>query len=132
MVRAFDRWRGSPPRFPVRVPAVSEPLAADTPPEAGEVQNLSQRGMLLRLAKALGPGVPLRVTLRLHQRPPLTLVGTVIWTRPHPDLPGWALGIQFGEDLPGEMEVEIADEEYPPWERRPREGPAEQAFGTVG
>jgi hypothetical protein len=61
-----------------------------------------------------------RVTLRLSRRPPLTLIGTVAWTRPHPDFPGWALGIRFDAELPGEMVAEIADAEYPPWTSSPR------------
>jgi len=103
-------------RLPVRVPAASEPLGAAGDPELGETENLSQTGIRLRLPNALLPGVPIRVTLRLHRRFPLTLMGRVVWVRPHPDLLGWAVGIQFGEHLPEEMVIEIADEEHPPWE----------------
>ena len=103
-------------RLPLRVPAVSESLGAAGDPEMGETENLSQTGMLLRLpTDALVPGAPIRVTLRLHRRSPLTLTGRVAWVRPHPDLRGWAVGIQLGEHLSEEMVIEIADEEYPPW-----------------
>jgi len=132
MAPSFDPSRAIPPRFPVRVPAVTEPVERLGDPCVGEVQNMSRGGLLLWLTRAMVPGAAVRVTLSLCRRPPLALAGSVVWVRPHPDLPGWALGIQFGEDLPGEILVEIADEEYPPWERRRPEGPAEQAFGTVG
>lgn len=111
----LNRRRTSHIRFPLRVPAVTESLQAAAGPDKGEAQNLSRSGVLLRLEKAVVPGAPVRVTLRLHRRPPLTLTGTVVWAQPHPDFPGWALGIQFGEELPGEMVAEIADEEHPPW-----------------
>ncbi len=103
-------------RLPVRVPAVSEPLGAAGDAEVGETENLSQSGIRLRLpTDAFVPGVPIRVTLRLQRRSPLTLTGRVVWVRPHPDLRGWAVGIQLGEHLSEEMVIEIADEEYPPW-----------------
>ncbi len=115
MALPFHYRRSGLPRFPVRVPTLSEPLGVAEAPEAGETQNLSQGGALLRQGKSVAPGMALRVTLCLRRRPALTLEGRVIWTRPHPDLPGWALGIRFSEDLPGEMVIEIADEEHPPW-----------------
>ncbi|MBI3988140.1 MAG: PilZ domain-containing protein [candidate division NC10 bacterium] len=118
MVVPLNRRRASHIRFPVRVPTVTEPVGAAADPDLGDVQNLSRSGVLLRLEKAITPGAPVRVTLRLHRRPPLTLMGTVVWVQPHPDFPGWALGIQFGEELPGEMVAEIADEEHPPWTPR--------------
>ncbi len=110
------RWQGhSRARFPVRAPAVAEPLGAAAGPYLGEVQNLSQGGMGLRLVQALVAGTAVRVTLQLRQRPPLTLTGRVVWAQPQPDVSGWALGIRFGEELPGDMVVDIADEEFPPW-----------------
>jgi hypothetical protein len=74
----------------------------------------------VRLEQALPPGASVRATLRLSQRPPLTLIGTIVWIQPHPDFPGWALGIRFDTDLPLEMVGEIADAEYPPWTSPPR------------
>ncbi len=115
MALLFDRRPGGSFRLPVRVLTVSEPLDAAEVPEVGETENLSQGGVLLRQGKPVTPGVALRVTLRLRRRPALTLEGRVVWTRPHPDLPGWALGIRFKDDLPDEMVIEIADEEHPPW-----------------
>lgn len=103
-------------RHPVRVPAESEPLGGGGKLHEGESEDLSQGGIGLRLPTALAPGSPVRVTLRLHRRPRLTLTGRVVWVRPRADLRGWAVGIQLDEDLPEEMVVEIADEEYPPWE----------------
>lgn len=76
---------------------------------------MSRGGVLLHLERAMIPGAPVRVSLRLRHRDPMTLVGKIAWVKPHPDFPGWALGIQFGEELSGEMVAEIADEEYPPW-----------------
>lgn len=110
-----NRRRAGHARFPVRAPAVTEPVGTAGGPDVGEAQDLSAGGVAVRLAKAMKPGSPVRVTLRLHRRSSLTLVGTVVWVRPHPDLPGWALGIRFGEELAGEMVAEIADEEHPPW-----------------
>lgn len=115
MVLPLNRRRASYPRFPVRVPAVTEPVGIAGPPELGEVENLSRGGLLLKLAQARIPGTLMGVTLRLRHRPLLTLTGTVVWVQPHPDGPGWALGIQFDEELPGELVADIADEEHPPW-----------------
>lgn len=115
-----DRRRAGQTRLPVRVRAVTEPVETPGSSEVGEAQNLSRGGALLHLAKVLAPGAAVRVTLRLHRRPPLALVGTVAWVQPHPDLPGWALGIRFGGELPGELVAEIADEEHPPWATAPR------------
>lgn len=116
----FNRRRPIHTRFPIQVPAVTEPVETPGGPDLGEARNLSRSGICLRLEKAIPPGAQVRVTLRLHRRQPLTLTGTVVWVQPHPDLPGWALGIRFDEELPGEMVVEIADEEHPPWATPPR------------
>ena len=110
-----NRRRPGQARFPVRVPAVTEPVGTAVGPDVGEAQDLSAGGIAIRLAKAMVAGAPVRVTLRLHRRSPLALVGTIVWVQPHPDFPGWALGIRFSEELPGEMVAEIADEEHPPW-----------------
>ena len=75
----------------------------------GEAQNLSAGGLLLRLEHPLRPGDPIQVTLRLSRCPPLVLTGTVAWAQPHSEFSGWALGIMFGEELPGEIVGEIAD-----------------------
>lgn len=99
----------------MRAPAVTEPVETPGGPEVGEARDLSRSGVGLRLGKPLILGAPVRVTLRLRGRPPLTLTGTVAWARPHSDFPGYALGVQFGEELSGEMVLEIADEEHPPW-----------------
>jgi len=115
----INRRRENHPRFPIRVPAVSEPMETPGRPEPAEAQDLSRGGMLLQLAQALAPGAPVRVTLSLQRRPPLVLEGTVAWVRPDPDVPGWALGIRFAGELPGELVAEIALEEHPPWGRPP-------------
>jgi hypothetical protein len=111
----LNRRRAGQARLPLRVPVVAEPVERPEGPETGEAQDLSAGGVALRLARALAPGASVRVTLRLRRRPPISLKGTVAWVRPHPDFPGWSLGIRFGEELPGEMVAEIADEEHPPW-----------------
>jgi PilZ domain len=116
-----NRRRKGHPRFPVRVPAATERSDSGETPKLGEAQDLSRGGMLLRLDHAMVPGSPVRVTLHLSHRFPLTFVGKVVWSQRHPDLPGWAIGIEFGEVVSGEMVAEIADEEQPSWGRTPRE-----------
>lgn len=74
--------------------------------------------MVLWLGKPLAPGSPVRVTLSPRLGPPLTLAGRVVWVQPHADLPGWAVGIRFDEELPEETVAEIADAERPPWPGR--------------
>jgi hypothetical protein len=123
MVLPLDRRRTGQVRLPVRLPAVTESIGLPGGPGRGEAQNLSSGGVLLRLEGGLIPGAPVRVTLSLSQRPPLTLDGTVAWAEPHPDFAGWALGVRFGEELPGETVAEIADAEYPPWSPPRQWGP---------
>lgn len=117
---SLNRWPAKAPRFPLRVPAVTEPVETAGSPGLGEAQNLSRGGVLLRLKQAMVPGAPVRETLRLRCRQPLTLTRTIAWARPHPDFPGWALGIRFTEEPPGELIAEIADEEHPLWAVSPR------------
>lgn len=114
----IDRRCEAHARLPLRVPAVAEPAGTAADPALGEAQNLSQGGVALRLKNALG--APVRVTLRLRPGLLLTLAGTVVWIRPDPDLPGWALGIRFSEELPGEMVAGIASETHPPLAAPPR------------
>ncbi len=114
-----ERRRAGHIRLPVRIPALAEQKGSPGGmPNPGETQNLSRSGVLLRVGQAAIPGAPMRITLRLRRPVSLTLTGTVVWTRRHPDLPGWELGIQFLEELSGELVVEIADEEFPPWGAR--------------
>lgn len=115
MVPPPNRRRTGHARLPIRVPAVTEPIGLPGEAKRGEAHNLSPGGVLVQLERALSPGAPVRVTLRLSQRPPLTLIGTVAWVQPHPDVAGWALGIRLGDEIPGEIVAEIADAEYPPW-----------------
>lgn len=112
-----ERRRKRHIRFPVGAPAVVEPAASENPVATGEAQDLSQGGALLRLQGAVASGTAVRVTLRLHRQTPLALTGTVAWARPHPELPGWAIGIRFDAELSGEMVIDIADAEFPPWGR---------------
>jgi hypothetical protein len=120
MIPTLNRRRTGHFRLPIRVPAVLDAIDGRAGRGRGEAQDLSSGGALLCLEQGIPPGTPVRVTLRLSRRPPLTLIGTVAWTRPHPDFPGWALGIRFDAELPGEMVAEIADAEYPPWTSSPR------------
>jgi hypothetical protein len=115
MISSLDRRRTGHTRLPIRVPVVFDAIDG-----RGEAQDLSPGGALVRLEQALPPGASVRITLHLSQRAPLTLVGAVAWIRPHPDFPGWALGIRFDAELPGEMVADIADAEYPPWMSFPR------------
>jgi hypothetical protein len=111
----LERRRIGQTRLPVRVPAVTEAIGLPGGPARGNAENLSPGGMLLRLERTLVPGAPVRVTLRLSRRPPLSVTGAVAWVESHPDVEGWIQGIRFSEELPAEMVVEIADAEYPPW-----------------
>ena len=115
MVLPIERRRTGQTRLPIHVPVETDPFEIPSRSSPGITQDLSAGGIMVRLEHALVRGAPVRVTLRLSQRPPVTLTGTVAWIRPHPDFPGWALGIRFNEELPGEMAAEIADAEYPPW-----------------
>ena len=115
MVLPIERRRTGQTRLPIHVPVETDPLEIPSRSSQGIIQDLSAGGMMVRLEQTLVRGAPVRVTLRLSQHPPVTLIGTVAWIRPHPDFPGWALGIRFSEELPGEMVAEIADAEYPPW-----------------
>ncbi len=116
---ARERREGSQvrlqPRLPVRLPVVVEP---NGPPAemriAGETGNLSRGGALLRLAQAPRPGTALRVTFNLRRSVALTITGTVVWTTPAPDPPGWKLGFQFGEELPEAIVAQIAEDAFPP------------------
>ena len=119
MTTSFERRRPGQGRLPIRVPALTEVSGAGGAAGHGETQNLSAGGLLLELEHALRPGDRVQVTLLLSQRPPLVLTGTVTWAQPHSDRSGWALGITFGKELPGEMVADIADAEYPPWRPRP-------------
>lgn len=110
-----NRRRPSHTRFPLCVPAVAETMGGEDRPTQGEAQDMSRSGLGLRMQATVAPDAPVRVTLRLRRRPEVTLLGKVVWVRPHPDLPGWAIGIQFGDEIRGEMVAEIADAEYPPW-----------------
>ncbi len=74
-------------------------------------RNLSRGGALLRLSESVILGAPVRVTLNLRRRTQLSLMGKAAWVRPIQDLPGWEMGIQFDEDLPEELVLEIAEEE---------------------
>ena len=115
MVPPLDRRRAGQPRLPVRVPLVIEPIGSLGAGKSGEAQNLSSGGILVRVERAFSPRDQVRVTLRPSNRPPLTLTGTVAWVQPDPDVPGWALGVKFSDELPTEIVAEIADAEYPPW-----------------
>lgn len=106
-------------RLPMRVPVETRPLETSSRSNRGITHDLSAGGVMMRLEDTLVRGAAVRVTLQLSQRPAMTLIGTVAWVRPHPDFPGWALGIRFDEQLPGEMVAEIADAEYPPWDQKP-------------
>ncbi len=115
MALPFERRRSGQARFPIRVPALTEPIQRLGGSTRGEAEDLSSGGVLLRLEQDLVPGDPVRVTLCLTKQPPLTMAGTVAWAHPHPIFAGWALGVRFNEELPWEMVGDIADAEHPPW-----------------
>ncbi len=120
MAQPLDRRRAGHTRLPIRVPTEVERLGGADGRQRGEALDLGPGGLRVRLEEGLDPGAPVRITLRLSRHPVLTLVGTVAWAQPHPDLAGWALGISFNEELPEGMAAEIADAEFPPWTSSPR------------
>lgn len=120
----MDRRRPGQIRFPVRVPVVAEPDAPAGYPTPGETQNLSRSGVLLRVERAERRGVPVRVTLPLRLHVSATLAGTVVWTQPQADRPGWEQGIQFHSEIPGALVLALTDATLPPRGTRPARGAA--------
>ncbi len=106
-----DRRRPDHARLPVRIPVLAEqdPPAGIASP--GETQNMSGSGALLLLGQQGMPGVRILVTLLLRRPISISLIGTVVWTRPHPQIPGWELGVRFLQELSNDFVAEIADEE---------------------
>ena len=119
MTSPLERRRFGQGRLPIRIPVLAEAIGSTGEVGQGEAVNLSAGGLLVWLDHPLRPGDPIRVTLRLSQRPPIVLTGTVTWAEPRSESSGWALGITLGEELHGELVAEIADAEYPPWRPRP-------------
>ncbi len=116
---ALERREGShvrvQARLPLRVPVIVE--LRDPPAEmpiVGETGDLSRGGVLLRVARAVRPGRALQVALYLRRSTSLALTGTVVWTTPDPDPPGWRLGVQFSEELPVAIIAQIAEDAFPP------------------
>ena len=107
------------PRLPLRVPVTSKPLDRRGAPLVGESQNLSQGGIQLRLPCRVAPGTRIRVTLEVQGQAPLALAGRVIWSHPHPALPGWAVGVQFAEPLAEHRFLALLNAEQPHGERLP-------------
>ncbi|HSB72792.1 MAG TPA: PilZ domain-containing protein [Candidatus Methylomirabilis sp.] len=110
---APERRRTDQPRLQVRVPVVMQPVGSAEGPGFGETEDLSAGGMRLRLAKPTAPGAVVRVSLRPHQSLAWGVVGRVVWTKPHADSTGWALGIVFEEDLTDRVVLEIFNPEVP-------------------
>ena len=109
-----ERRRADHARLPVRIPVLAEQDSPAGMPSPGEAQNLSGSGARLLLGQEGIPGSRIWVTLHLRRPISLSLTGTVVWTRPHPQLPGWDLGVQFTKELPTDFIAEIADEDSPP------------------
>ena len=109
----LERRHSSHLRFPVRVPALlRERVAPSGHSILGETRNISRGGVGLRIRKATIPTGAVEVSLRLVFLPPLTLTGTIVWSKAQPNPPGWQLGIQFTEELPQRLVAEIADEGF--------------------
>ncbi len=107
------------PRLPLCVPVKGKLLDRPGASLEGESRNLSQGGIQLRLPRRIAPGTRLRVTLQMEDRGPLALMGRVIWSRLPPDLPGWAVGVQFAKLLPLHLFLALIDAEQPSRERLP-------------
>ena len=108
-----ERRQSSHRRFPVRVPALlRERVAPSGHSILGETRNISRGGVGLRVRQATIPTGAVEVSLRLVFLPPLTLTGTIVWSKAQPNPPGWHLGIQLAEELPQQLVAEIADEGF--------------------
>ncbi len=108
-----ERRRPDHARLPVRIPVLAEQDPPVGVPSPGETQNMSGSGALLLLGQEGVPGVRILVTLHLRRPITLSIIGTVVWTRPHPQIPGWELGVRFAKELSGDFIAEIAEEESP-------------------
>ncbi len=108
-----ERRRPVHARLSVRIPVLAEQDPPVGIPSPGETQNLSGSGVLLLLGQQGIPGVRILVTLQLRRPISVSLIGTVVWTRPHPQIPGWELGVQFAKELSSDFIAEIAEEESP-------------------
>ena len=110
---ALERRRPGHVRFPVCVPALMVPAARPWGPStSGETRNISRGGVRLRVAAATFPSHQVQVILPLVDQLSPTLTGTVVWSVGQSDAPGWDLGIQFAEEIPGRLVAEIADKGF--------------------
>jgi len=114
-----SRRRADDPRHPVRVPASVETAVTSGLPQPGRIVNLSRGGLSLQLFGVLDAGAPVRVTLHLHGRAALTVVGRVAWVDRAFQAGNGSAGVAFKDELNGDFVVDLASEEFPAWEQKP-------------
>ena len=107
------RRRADDPRHPVRVPATIEAAVTAGLPLPGHIVNLSQGGLSLEFDGVLDPGAPVRVTLHLHGRAALTVVGRVAWVDRAFTAGNGSAGVAFKDALTGDFVADLASEQFP-------------------
>jgi PilZ domain-containing protein len=112
------RRRVDDPRHPVHLSATVEPVVRAGLPQPGRTVNLSQGGLSLELDGVLDPGAPVRVTLRLHGRAALMVVGRVSWVDRAFTAGHGSAGVAFKEALAGDLVADLASEEIPTREQQ--------------
>jgi hypothetical protein len=70
--------------------------------------DLSQRGLALQLFGALDPGAPIRVTLHLHGRAAITVMGRVAWVDRAFQAGYGSAGIAFKDELNRDFVADLA------------------------
>ncbi len=115
----LSRRRADDPRHPVHVPATIEAAVTAGLPQPVRIVNLSRGGLSLQLFGVLDPGAPVRVTLRLHGRAVLTVVGRVAWVDRAFLAGSGSAGVAFKDELNGDLVADLASEEFPAWEQKP-------------
>ncbi len=75
--------------------------------------------MALQLDGVLDPGAPVRVTLHLHGRAALTVVGRVAWVDRAFTAGNGSAGVAFKEALTGNFVADVASEGFLAWEQQP-------------
>ena len=114
-----SRRRPADPRHPVRVPATVEAAVTAGLPQPGQIVNLSRGGLSLQIDGLLDPGAPVRVTLHVHGRVALTVVGRVAWVDRAFTAGKGSAGVAFKEELSGDLVADLASEESPTGEQGP-------------
>ncbi len=111
----FSRRRPDDPRHPVRLLATIEAAGTTSPPQPGQLVNLSRGGLALRFLGVLDPGAPVRVTLHRQSGSDLTCQGRVAWADRAFQVGYGSAGVAFKEPLDEDLVAAIARAEVPAW-----------------